>query len=410
MIKQFNQFINEEYLEGDIVSPKDENVYVLLYYGFDWDDNILHMPTEIIVLDNNGEEVGMSTQDFADYRSKIGSEEFEYQGHVIVGFAQDAFRYFRDTVDPNIFEEDTKKALSNKMFAKSWNDFIECLTTGALFSIITARGHEPETIRKGVELIINGFDSDGATGLTGATGPQGPIGLTGPERMKMIDHLKMFRHHYGQEVNVDENKLISDYLDLCEFIGVSAPSRGGSPDNPEKAKEESFFKFVEKCDNLAKELEVIFNQNSDEKWRVVAKVGFSDDDSKNVIHMTNAVEEKVKQQKVASGLNSEEYTNVKEFYIKNTGKEEIETSVHKYESKITKFKDFRLVETSNQSPGLESSVLSATQFGNMTSRLNPSGPENRQDDFYNQFQRQVKYLTKNSKDLKKDIKNKKSSK
>jgi hypothetical protein len=396
MIKQFNQFINEEYLEGDIVSPTDENVYVLLYYGFDWDDNILHMPTEIIVLDNNGEEVGMSTQDFAEYRSKIGSEEFEYQGHVIVGFAQDAFRYFRDTVDPNIFEEDTKKALSDKMFAKSWNDFIECLTTGALFSIITARGHEPETIRKGVELIINGFDST--------------------QRMKMIDHLKMFKHHYGQEVNVDENKLISDYLDLCEFIGVSAPSRGGSPDNPEKAKEESFFKFVEKCDNLAKELEVIFNQNSDEKWRVVAKVGFSDDDSKNVIHMTNAVEEKVKQQKVASGLHSEEYTNVKEFYIKNTGKEEIETSVHKYESKITKFKDFRLDETSNQTPGLESSVLASTQFGNMSGRLNPSGPINRQDDFFNQFNRQVDYLGKTTKEIKKDIrknidmKNKKSSK
>ena len=396
MIKQFNQFINEEYLEGDIVSPKDENVYVLLYYGFDWDDNILHMPTEIIVLDNNGKEVGMSTQDFAEYRSKIGSEKFEYQGHVIVGFAQDAFRYFRDTVDPNIFEEDTKKALSNKMFAKSWNDFIECLTTGALFSIITARGHEPETIRKGVELIINGFDST--------------------QRMKMIDHLKMFKHHYGQEVNVDENKLISDYLDLCEFIGVSAPSRGGSPDNPEKAKEESFFKFVEKCDNLAKELEVIFNQNSDEKWRVVAKVGFSDDDSKNVIHMTNAVEEKVKQQKVASGLHSEEYTNVKEFYIKNTGKEEIETSVHKYESKITKFKDFRLDETSNQTPGLESSVLASTQFGNMSGRLNPSGPINRQDDFFNQFNRQVDYLGKTTKEIKKDIrknidmKNKKSSK
>jgi hypothetical protein len=50
----------------------------------------------------------------------------------------------------------------------------------------------------------------------------------------------------------------------------------------------------------------------------------------------------------------------------------------------------------------------------MTGRLNPSGPENRQDDFYNQFKRQVDYLARNSKEMRKEIKEtnkqKKSSK
>jgi hypothetical protein len=46
------------------------------YYAFDWDDNIVYMPTEIILIDNNDDEVGMSTHDFAKYRGDIGKTEF----------------------------------------------------------------------------------------------------------------------------------------------------------------------------------------------------------------------------------------------------------------------------------------------------------------------------------------------
>ena len=44
----------------------------LKYYAFDWDDNIVHMPTKIILLNDKGEEVEMSTEDFATHREKIG--------------------------------------------------------------------------------------------------------------------------------------------------------------------------------------------------------------------------------------------------------------------------------------------------------------------------------------------------
>ena len=37
------------------------------YYAFDWDDNIVHMPTKIVVKTEDGEEVGMSTDDFAEH-------------------------------------------------------------------------------------------------------------------------------------------------------------------------------------------------------------------------------------------------------------------------------------------------------------------------------------------------------
>ena len=54
------------------------------YYAFDWDDNIVSMPTKIILKDEEGDEVGMSTEDFATYREEIGKEPIEFDGHTIV--------------------------------------------------------------------------------------------------------------------------------------------------------------------------------------------------------------------------------------------------------------------------------------------------------------------------------------
>ena len=45
-------------------NEKLEGKGILLYYAFDFDDNILTMPTQILVLDQNGEEVGMTTEEF----------------------------------------------------------------------------------------------------------------------------------------------------------------------------------------------------------------------------------------------------------------------------------------------------------------------------------------------------------
>ena len=62
------------------------------YYAFDWDDNIVTMPTQIILIDDKDEEVGMSTEDFAEYREQIGKEPFDYKGHNVVGYASDPYR------------------------------------------------------------------------------------------------------------------------------------------------------------------------------------------------------------------------------------------------------------------------------------------------------------------------------
>jgi hypothetical protein len=358
MIKKFNQFISESNDSG-----------ILLYYAFDWDDNILRMPTMIRLEKRLGDEwipTDVSTAEFAEVRSDKENYRFLNQD------PGEAFANFRDTgpLGPGIFLEDTKKAISGGRFAPAWDDFIECLSNGSLFAIITARGHESESMRKGVEWIIDNV-------------------LSEEQLYQMYNNLLKFSYFYNLSDDQErilkgvpsQNELVKVYLDNCDFVGVSAPSRGGTPDNPEKAKEDTLLEFKSKVDRFAGQL------------GMKAMIGFSDDDLGNVAHIED----------LADRLNNEQFPNIIKFVIKGTKDPENITK------KIRLMGD-TVTETSHQTPGLENSVLPFTQFGNMSGRLNPSDQMNRQDDFYNQFKRQVGYLAKTSKDLKKDLKNKKSSK
>lgn len=346
MIKRFNQYLLENSESG-----------VLLYYAFDWDDNILRMPTKIRLEQKVGDKwipTDVSTAEFAEVRGD--SENWK----LLNDSKEEAFANFRDTgpLGGEIFLEDVKKAVANNSFAPAWDDFVECLSNGSLFAIITARGHESETMRRGVEWIIDNV-------------------LTEEQLYNMYNNLLKFSYFYDISTEAErilkgvpsQNELVSLYLDNCDYIGVSAPSRGGSPDNPEKAKEEALLAFKGKVDRFAGQL------------GMKAMIGFSDDDLGNVAHIED----------LADRLNHEEFPNIIRFVVKGTKDPENITK------KVREFSP--LSETSHQTPGLESSVLTMTQFGNMSGRLNPSDKMTRQDDFYNQFKRQVEYLAKTSKDL-----------
>lgn len=345
MISRFNQFISE--------SEKSD---YLLYYAFDWDDNILYMPTVIHMERKEGDNwipEDVSTSKFAEVRSDSNNYRL----------AEDAFSNFRDT-GPNghtIFLEDAKKAISSGKLGPAWGDFIECLSTGALFAIITARGHESETMRKGIEWIIDNV-------------------LNEEQLYSMYNHLIMHAYHFSDNKGEiydriltgkpSDNKLVKKYLDGCEFVGVSAPSRGGSPENPEKAKEEALLDFQHRINDFAA------------KRGLKAKIGFSDDDLKNVKHIED----------LYANLSKEKFPHIIEYTVKGTkNPENITKKVRVMESKVN--------ETSQQTPGLESSVLKFTDFGNMTGQLYPQGSDQRQDDFANQFKRQTKYLSKKSKEI-----------
>lgn len=355
MIKKFVQFIAE-----------NSNNDVLLYYAFDWDDNILRMPTMIRLekkVGDNWMPTDVSTAEFAEVRSD--KDNWKY----LNDSGDEAFANFRDTgpLGGDVFLEDVKKAISAGRFAPAWEDFLECLSNGSIFAIITARGHESETMRRGVEWIIDNV-------------------LTEQQIFDMYNNLLKFSYFFDISTERErilkgipsQNELIKLYLDNCDFVGVSAPSRGGTPDNPEKAKEEALLSFKSKVDRFAGQL------------GMKAMIGFSDDDLGNVSHIED----------LADKLNHEEFPNIIKFVVKGTKDPENITK------KVTMM---NVTETSHQTPGLENSVLTCTQFGNMTSRLNPTDAMNRQDDFYNQFKQQVQYLSKTSKEIRNE-KKKKSSK
>lgn len=226
------------------------------YYAFDWDDNVMNMPTKILVLDKEGNEVGMSTDDFAEHRLQIGKEPFIYDGHNIVSFADNPFRNFRG--------EGEKQFLIDVMsagFGPSWNDFVECINGGSIFSIITARGHNPNILKNGVLKLI-----------------KNDVG--GIDQEKLVESLKQYRDLSGEEIK-DDMSLIQDYLDMCKFYPVSFGE--GSALNPEEGKIKALKEFITYVQNLAKEIggKVLFKNDIKNNF-VIPSIGFSDDDERNV--------------------------------------------------------------------------------------------------------------------------------
>jgi hypothetical protein len=351
-LKKFNENSDNQYKR------------VLLFYSFDWDDNILYMPTVIHMdklIDGEWVPTDVSTAEFAQVRSD------KQNWRIINNDPVSAFSEFRDfgPRGEGAFLQDVKKAISLKRFGPSWDDFIECLSSGCLFAIITARGHESKTMRTGIEWIIDNILSEN-------------------EVFNMYNNILKFTYLYKEQEKFDrilkgkpsESSLVKIYLDNCDFVGVSAPSRGGTPDNPEKAKEEALLSFKERINRLASNV------------GLKAMIGFSDDDLGNVKHIEDLID----------NLNHEQFPNIVKYVVKGTKDPENITK------RIRDIEPF--TETSHQTPGLESSIMPFTQFNNMTNRLYPKGPENRQDDFQNQSRRQSEFLAKNSKEVLDDDKKK----
>lgn len=265
---------------------KDDKTPDLKYYAFDWDDNIVHMPTKIMVKDENGDEVGMSTEDFAEHRHQIGKNDFDYQGHKIVGYADDPFRNFR-TVGDKQFLIDAMKAKTGPAF----DDFREAINNGSIFAIITARGHNPETLKQAVyNYIVNDFN--------------------GISKDELIKNLKKYRSFVGEE-EMSDKELIDTYLSLNKYHPVSFGSENGAT-NPEEAKVRAMKDFVDYIKGMAAVLNkrAWLKQDIGNKF-VPAKpvIGFSDDDIKNVEVMRKAFKDKpediVKTYSTAGGIKKE---------------------------------------------------------------------------------------------------------
>ena len=224
------------------------------------------MPTKIILKNKNGDEVGMSTEDFAHYRGKIGKEEFDYDGEKIVGFAEDPFKNFGTKGD--------KQFIIDSMLAKegpAWGDFVEAINNGSIFAIVTAMGHTPSVLKEATYNYIisnhNGIDSN-----------------------TLVENLKKYRNLADNPISesfdlrVNDKEIIMEYLDMCRFYPVSFGE--GSAANPEEGKIKAMREFISYCRDLAREIgEKAFFKNDIGNNEVIPTIGFSDDDPRNIEKM-----------------------------------------------------------------------------------------------------------------------------
>ena len=264
---------------------RDDTTPNMKYYAFDWDDNIVHMPTKIMLKTDSGDEVGMSTDDFAKYRHDLGKKPIMYKGDVIVGFADNAFRNFRTEGDGN-FIIDSMKAKVGPAF----NDFKEAINNGSIFAIITARGHNPNTLKKAVYNYIQS-------------------GFNGIDKKQLVKNLRKYRNFVDEE-DMSDNELIKTYLSLNKYHPVTFGA--GSAANPEELKVMAMDDFVSYIQGMAALLNKKAYLKKDIRNRFVpAKptIGFSDDDPKNVEVMKKHFEDKpeklVKTYSTATGTKKE---------------------------------------------------------------------------------------------------------
>ena len=247
----------------------------LSYYSFDWDDNILHMPT-IIHMDKLCEgvwqPVSISPSKFAEVRNDPNYRSRDDNPYK-------AYEEFRD-IGPRgekSFIEDIEFAIVNNNLGPSWKKFIKCLTEGSLFAIVTARAHEYKTLKEGVKYVIDNC-------------------LTFREQNKMYENCLNFSNLFDGKVDYvrtngkfSDNKLIKRYLECCKYYGVGFPySNSFKEEFPidntttsiEEAKKMVLDNFIEICNEYGN---ISHNKIS---------IGFSDDDKKNVEHIKKYFEYK----------------------------------------------------------------------------------------------------------------------
>ena len=227
----------------DKVKEKYDKKNTLKYYMFDWDDNILVMPTMIHLEHKIRDEwvkMDVTTSEFTHVRKALYDYYEAGDPYANWRFYNDSnvesFSEFRDfgSRGKRAFFEDAQKAIQYEKFGPVWDEFIDCIIDGNKFLVITARGHEPGTLKHTVKWIVYNV-------------------LTQAQRNKMVKNLKQWNKLFGVKTkDWDDDEYIKKYLNQNCYIGIKSDwfqKRFGEQDkvsSPEKFKAIAIKYFVEK--------------------------------------------------------------------------------------------------------------------------------------------------------------------
>jgi hypothetical protein len=148
---------------------KDRNFHLggRSFYFFDFDDNVAFLATPLVLFHKvSGEELPITSGQFAREHSRISLEgifaDYEISWDDVTG----TFRNFRDHhndelaklgLRKQIFIHDVAHALGLPDFhwkGPSWSCFYHATFNQRPVSVITARGHEPQTLEDGINLFV----------------------------------------------------------------------------------------------------------------------------------------------------------------------------------------------------------------------------------------------------------------
>lgn len=125
------------------------------FYLFDIDDNILHLPTQIVVFARGSSQtLSLSTAEFAQQYPRL-SQQYRID--------ESSFRGFRDRPECAPEQQpmvvDVRRALdaAGGRFdwkGPSWDAFAHAVSRQRPLAFVTARGHHPETIKAAISVLV----------------------------------------------------------------------------------------------------------------------------------------------------------------------------------------------------------------------------------------------------------------
>jgi hypothetical protein len=137
------------------------------FYFFDFDDNVAFLSTPIVIFHKqSGRELRLSSGEYAQVHRHIGKHGPYADYSIQLDDATGTFRHFRDREinalerllgRRQFFIQDLAAALGHPAVqwqGPSWSCFYHATLNHRPMSLITARGHQPETICDGIRLLV----------------------------------------------------------------------------------------------------------------------------------------------------------------------------------------------------------------------------------------------------------------
>jgi len=220
------------------------------------------MPTKIYLL-KDWERISVSTSEYAKIRTKLWNNWFQLLPN------ENSFSDFTKQWDEQ-FKIDSLNAKSGP----SWIDFVKCINSASVFSIITARWHTRPIIKNTIKEMIKANHN-------------------GINRNLLSELMYFFQHQAKkkwQDIVLTKNKdiLLEQYLDLAKFYPVSNENVNQelwinwTVLSPELAKKQALLHFIN-------HVRITTNSITHKKFSPLISVGFSDDDEETIKNIKNFI-------------------------------------------------------------------------------------------------------------------------